>query len=337
MAHFAWLQFITNQNRKTMKTKCKFLKEICAIALMVAVIVSCNYDPKAGLNKETPTRGNIKIGVDESFFLLSEAELYTFQSIYEFAHIKPVYKPEIDIWNDFLNDSFKTIITSRKLSTDEIEYFKSRNIYPNTVLIAYDGISFILNKSNKDSVIGYNEIKGLFTGDISKWSQLTPNSNMGNIKVVFDNNKSSTVRYIREKFGIKDSLPKHCYAVNNNEEVINYVEKNKNAIGVVGVNWISDKHDSITRGFLNRIKVAAITSEIDPEGLDHYKPYQGFIAEKSYPFIREVYIINRESFSGLGSGFVQFISADKGQRIILKLGMVPATMPIRLIKTRPNY
>jgi phosphate transport system substrate-binding protein len=43
---------------------------------------------------------------------------------------------------------------------------------------------------------------------------------------------------------------------------------------------------------------------------------------------------SRESFTGLGSGFVSFVSGEKGQRIILKSGLVPATMPIRIIQVK---
>ena len=41
---------------------------------------------------------------------------------------------------------------------------------------------------------------------------------------------------------------------------------------------------------------------------------------------------SRESFTGLGSGFVSFVAGEKGQRIILKSGLIPATMPIRIIQ-----
>ena len=127
-------------------------------------------------------------------------------------------------------------------------------------------------------------------------------------------------------------MPKYCYAVERNDEVVNFVQENKDAIGVVGVNWISDKDDSITRGFMKQVRVAAISSEYDSDGSDFYRPYQGFIADKSYPFIREVYMICRETYTGLGSGFMQFVAGEKGQRIILKNGMVPSNMPIRLVK-----
>jgi phosphate transport system substrate-binding protein len=318
----------TNKNNKIMKK--------IVILLSGIILVSCNYNPNATSSDETPTRGKIKIGVDESFTLLSDAELYTFQAFYKDASVTPLYKPELDVLNDFMNDSVRLMITTRKLTKEEIDFLRSKQIIARTTTIAYDALAFIVNKNNKDSNLIFSKVKNIFAGKIKNWNQINPLNNTGKIKVVFDNIKSANVRFIKEKFGIKDSFPKTCYAVNNNNEVMNYVEKNINALGVVGVNWVSDKDDSITRGFLNRVKVVALSSEFDDDGISFVKPYQAYIADNSYPFIREVYAINRESFTGLGSGFIQFVAGDQGQRIILKMGMVPATMPIRVVQTRSN-
>jgi phosphate transport system substrate-binding protein len=73
---------------------------------------------------------------------------------------------------------------------------------------------------------------------------------------------------------------------------------------------------------------------LDPEGTSYYRPYPAYIANKSYPFIREVYMINRESFNGLGSGLISFVGGIKGQTIVLKAGLVPATMPVRLVEMK---
>ena len=79
----------------------------------------------------------------------------------------------------------------------------------------------------------------------------------------------------------------------------------------------------------------SIGDETNTDGTgNYYKPYQGYIADGTYPFIREVYIINRETFTGLGTGFVNFVAGEKGQRILLKTGLVPATMPIRLVQIK---
>jgi phosphate transport system substrate-binding protein len=81
------------------------------------------------------------------------------------------------------------------------------------------------------------------------------------------------------------------------------------------------------------VNVLAISQEFANDG-SYYRPHQGFIADKSYPFIREVYMTSRETFAGLGSGFIQWATGEQGQRIVLKSGLVPATMPIRLVQVR---
>jgi phosphate transport system substrate-binding protein len=270
--------------------------------------------------------------VDESYTLLAEAELYVFQSIYQHAHITPLYKPELDVRDDFMNDSIRMMITTKKLTDEEVQFLKAKNIIARTTIIAYDGLAFVVNNRNRDSMLIYNKVKDIFKGKISRWNQIDAANKSGKITIVFDNNKSSSVRFIREKFEIQDSLPSYCLAANNNEEVINFVEKNANALGVVAVNWISDKDDSITHGFLKRVKVVGLSQEFDTEGTDFYRPYQAYIADKTYPLVREVYAINRETFTGLGTGFIKYMSIE-GQRIILKMGMVPAIMPVRVVRT----
>lgn len=309
----------------------KKMSKLCYLALVI-LLFSCNQQPSQTYD-ETPTRGNIKIACDESFKLLFDTEIYTFESLYKFAKINPTYIPENDLFNLFFNDSVRLIVTTRKLTKSEEDGLVGNNIVPKTTVIAYDALAFIINNDNTDTTIIYSNIKKIFTGEIKTWKDLNPKSELGDIAMVFDNEKSGNVRYINEKFELKQGFPSTCFAVNSNEEVINYVEKNKNAIGLLSVNYISDRHDSLTINFLNRIKVLAISAETDDGTTGYYfRPYQAYIANVSYPFRRDVYIISRETFTGLGSGFKQFVAGEVGQRIILKSGLVPSNMPIRLIQ-----
>jgi phosphate transport system substrate-binding protein len=111
------------------------------------------------------------------------------------------------------------------------------------------------------------------------------------------------------------------------------VEQNKDALGIVSVNWISDKDDSVSMSFIKRINVVAVSQPYLDDG-SYYRPDQGFIYDKSYPFVREIYLISRETFQGLGSGFINWACHEQGQRIVLKSGLVPATMPIRLVQIK---
>ena len=301
-----------------------------AITTLMLLAASCRNPMGVQPLEETPTRGKIKMSIDESFQLLFDTELYTFESYYEDAKITPAYKPEADVVADFMNDSVRNIVLTRELTKEEKDFLATEKFVARTTKIAYDALALIVNKANPDTLLLDIQFADIFRGKISNWKQLDPKSPDLPINVVFDNNKSGNVRYFREKFALTEKFPANCFAVNNNAEVIKYVKDNKSALGIISVNWISDTQDSISETFLKDIRIVEVGT--DPK--NYCKPYQGYIAEKSYPFRRDVYMISRETFSGLGTGFASFVAGDQGQRIILKSGLVPATMPIRLIEIK---
>ncbi len=305
---------------------------VLAMTLFALLVASCRNPMGVQPLDEAPTRGNIRISVDESFQLLLDTQLYTFQSLYVDAKIAASYKPEVDALADFMNDSVRTVVLTRDLTKEEKEYLLTQKFVARTTKIAHDALALIVNPENPDTLLLDSQLADIFRGKISKWKQLNPNSADKTINVVFDNNKSGNVRYFREKFALTGNFPSNCFAVNSNDEVIKYVKNNPSALGIISVNWISDTQDSISEKFLEAVRVV----EVGTNTLNYCKPYQGYIAEGSYPFCRDVYMIGRETFSGLGSGFTSFVAGDQGQRIILKSGLIPATMPIRLIEVKKD-
>jgi phosphate transport system substrate-binding protein len=331
------LSFIKKANRGGILMKIIKIKyPVVSLSLAIVLVISCQSNKGPHTYNETPTRGNIRIAVDEAYQLLADSEITTFESLYKYAEINPTYASEDSILQLFLADSVRLMITSRKLTENEEAYLKEKLIVPRTTQIAWDGLAFIVNRANPDSFLQYNRLKDVFTGEISSWNQINPGSKLGKLKIVFDNQGSSNVRMVIQKFKLAGQLPDYCYSANTNAQVIDYVESHPESIGIISVNWVSDPDDSITHAFLRRVKVVGITSEFDSEGDEYYKPHPAYIADKSYPFIREVYAISRETFAGLGRGFIQFVANDQGQRIVLKMGMVPATMPIRLVQIKKN-
>jgi phosphate transport system substrate-binding protein len=283
---------------------------------------------------DSPTTGKFKIGIDDSYSLLIDAELFTFQSLYPYSKIDTVCRTEADIINAFMKDSLSLIVVNRKLTQDEEAQLNAKQIYPKTTKIAYDAVTLITNRDNPDSTLLYDQIRQIFEGKIKTWKEINSKSKLNDIKIVFDNYKSCNTRYFREKFNLS-KLPDVCFAVHNNSEVIDFVEKNKGAIGVVSVNWVSDKNDTVSHSFLSRVKVVAVSAigSSDPNG-EFYTPHPAYIAEGTYPFTREVYCINRQVYVGLAYGISAFIAGEKGQLIVLHSGMVPASMPVRLIEVK---
>jgi phosphate transport system substrate-binding protein len=315
-----------------------FTKSFIA-ALFFAVIlfsfIGCNNKPQKPL--DTTTSGSIKISIDETFQPIVQAELDVFHALYNKATIKTSYKPESDAVNDLLKDSAQLIVIPRELSAQEKKTFEALNMTMPVSKFAIDAIALITNPANPDSTFTMAQIRDIFSGAIKQWDQLDKNGSKEDINVVFDNANSSTVRYIKEVAGGKGFSSKAFFAQNNNPEVIEYVSSHKNALGIIGVNWISDSDDSTTTNFLKKIKVVAIAPDENQEGAGEFrKPYQAYIAQGVYPLTRKVYVIVRGGRAGLAAGFASFICGDKGQRIVLKSGLLPATMPIRIVEIKNN-
>ena len=294
--------------------------------------LACNpNDTSKPLN--TPTQGEIHISVDDSYTPIIEAELYAFHSFYKYAKISAHYKPEGEAVKDLLNDSVKMVIMSRELTKNELHVFEKINLHPTTLKIAYDAVAIIIHPDNKDSLLTMNQLKDIVSGKKMMWKQVYPQSSLAEISVVFDHKSSGNARLIQEKFIGTASFPKNCFAANSNKEVVDYVTANKGAIGVIGFNWISDRDDTLMLGLLKKIKVVALAvSDTAVGSEEYYKPCQDYIKQGVYPLCRNVYMVSREARAGLGTGFAAFVAGDKGQRIILKSGLVPVTIPPRVIQ-----
>ena len=314
--------------------KSSFKINLLLLALIGSVFsFSCSSDSKKPEYTDTPTSGDILILVDESYKPLLQVQIDTFMKIYKYANIRVKYLPEADVFNELMkNDSVRLAVVARPLNKDESAYFDGRKIIPRVNKLAIDAVALVTNPDNPDTLITFEQAGKIFSGQTQTWKQLNPNSKLDSIRIVFDNNGSSNSRYLKETYHLNNPLPRNWSATNSNADVIEYVSKNPQALGVVSVNWISDKDDAEVNAFLQKVKVVEVSSADTTLEKEYYKPYQAYIALKQYPFIRDVLIVIRESRNGLGTGFASFAVGDQGQRLVRLMGMLPATMPIRIIK-----
>ncbi|HYG37833.1 MAG TPA: substrate-binding domain-containing protein [Cytophagales bacterium] len=314
-------------------------KKLYQIVLLLAVIVSgCNLKERSKVEENTTATGEITITADDALKPIVDAEVNTFQAIYQNAKINVIYSSESETIGKLLNSEVKLAIASRPLTKEEVDAYKAKHtIGPKIIKIGIDALAFIINRDNPDSAISYEQIQSMLRGELTNWGQINKQSSLGNINIIFANDSSASVRYLKDSVAKVEKLPPNCFAVNTNPKVIDYVAQNKNSIGVIGVSWVSDRDDTVTRGFLDKVNVLAISKLGNSDYADeYYQPYQGYIANGEYPFNRGIYIINAETGLRLGSGFTAFVAGDKGQRVILKSGLVPATMPVRLVEIKKN-
>lgn len=285
---------------------------------------------KSGKNHDdTIDSGKTTVAMDDSYTFLFETLIRVFEDQNPAAKISTLVKNEGDAIQSLLDDSCKVIVLNRQLTKAELSLFETRNVFPKTIRFAYDAVALIVHPENPDSLMDVEDLKKILTGEITQWSEIGNNKEK-DIVVVFDKPNSANFNYMKDSLLKGQALQKNCFGVRSNKEVIDYVTKHKNSIGILSAGWITDDYSNAAKAFLQSIKVMGVGHKSSG---NYYKPYQYYIAERSYPFIRSVYLINRQTRMGLGTGFVNFVcKADKGQLILTKAGLVPVYLLIRDIK-----
>ena len=286
--------------------------------------------------KRSNTAGEITISVDETLSPVIEEELKVFHADYPEAHITPMYVSEQEAIRALLLDSAVVAIATRGLTPEEETQFRNKHKYtPKSQRIAVDAVALILNKANHDTLLTAEEVRSIFRGEVTRWDELEDGNIQDEIRIVFDNPYSSTIAAVKKFAGIEKLDSSRMVAVKRNRDVISYVENNPNAMGVIGVNWISHPQDSAAQAFLGSINLVGIAPDEGQPGYgQYYKPYQAYLAQGYYPIPRDVYFINAGMSVGLGTGFVSFLASERGQLIIFRGGLLPARQPVRLINIR---
>lgn len=301
----------------------KLFYNLVGLILLSGLLVNCADKPKNG-RTDTYSSGAIAFASDESFSPIIDEEIQVFESIYRDAKLTPIYTNELDAINMLMNDSLQLVIASRNFTKKELENLKARSYLPVAIPLAYDGLSLIINRENKDSCISVNNIKRVLSGDAKKWSDIVPGSSRGDILVVFDNSKSSTVHFCVDSIlGGKPINSPNIVAANTSKEVIDYVEKTPNSIGIIGSNWLNDKRDTTNTTFKKNITVMSVSKFDKATAMNSWKPYQAYLLDGRYPLVRTIYALLNDPINGLPWGFAHFIEQPKGQLIIFKSGLLP--------------
>jgi len=289
--------------------------------LMLLSIDSCG-GPHARTDLDTTSSGTINISVDESFKPIIDSEIKVFEALYPNAKIIAHYKPEADCLRDLVKDSgTRLVIVTRGLTDNEELFFKdSLKFIPSFDKVANDAVAVIVNNQSEDSFITMNKIRALLEG-----------SSADKEKVIFDgSNETSTVRFAVDSILRGRPLNNDkVIGLKNSQEVIDYVSNHNDVIGLVGVSWVGNKEDTTQISFLKKVKIASV--ECSACGSDIFvKPYQANIMYKRYPLVRGLYYILKENYDGLGSGFANFLSQEKGQLIFRRAYLGPAKIDFTL-------
>ena len=297
------------------------------VGLMLSLsflLSSCGQKRAKDGRTDTPTSGTIKFASDESFSPIIEELLQTYQFRYPQTHLLPIYTDDNTGMKLILDQKVNLFFTSHALTKGEDAILRGKGPIPEVFPIGYDGIAFIVNRANNDSCMTVNDVKKILSGQIANWKQLNPKNNQGNIEVVFDNKASATLHYVVDSIlGGKNIKSANIVAASNSKSVVDYVHKTPNAIGVIGSNWLNDHRDSTNTTFNKNIIVVGLSKATIAQPGNSWQPYQAYLLDGRYPFVRTIYAIVADPHKALPWAFANFVTNPIGQKIIFKAGLLP--------------
>lgn len=304
--------------------------------LMIAGLSGCmKYEKKANSH----TTGTTTMVCDNTFENIMAQEIDVFEYQYPDAHILVRYATQAEAFDSLMSLNTKTIVASRDVTKQEREILKNKRRTVRSTKIAVDAVALIVNPANPVGKLTLKEVADILSGESRQWNDIWPTDDLGEISVIFDDKASSLVTYMRDSLLNGGELGPNVYAQGSIPDVFRTVMENKNAIGVLGVSWITSDMSSadiskedLAQSVLNdepvegatltdKVKVLSIYREGEARA---YKPYQENIFNGTYPLFRQIYMITTGASGSLAGGFYAFVTGDIGQKIIMKTGILPA-------------
>jgi phosphate transport system substrate-binding protein len=294
----------------------------CLTPVLALASLACQPE-----RKETPTKGHAIVITSESVSPLIDSEKAKFEELYPDAKVTLEIAHAREAIARLFNDTIKVIISSRALNAQEREVARKANLEIAEYKIAIDAIAIIVNPANPVDRLRTTQLDSILTGAITSWKEVGGASS-ARIELCFPSRNSGTFETIGEKL-LRGSEPAKPEAVTaTSGEMVDFIAGHPNAIGMLGLNWVSTNKE--------KVKVLELADPNAPDSTGtkgkYFQPHQAYVFQGFYPLTREIYFYSRADMYSVGIGFVSFVTSAPGQKIVLNSGLVPATMPVRLVQ-----
>lgn len=191
--------------------------------------------------------------------------------------------------------------SSRPIKDKELIKAIDRKIDPTAHVVAMDGIAVIVHPSNQVNEISLTQIKDIYTGRISNWSQL--GGSHQKIVVVSRDVASGTYECFSKLALKKQRVRPDALLQASNMSVASTIKRTKGAIGYVGLGYLG-----------SGVKALVV------EGIE---PSSETVLKNIYPISRPLFMYTDSKPKGLVKDFIEFVLSVEGQEIVEEQGFIP--------------
>jgi len=212
-----------------------------------------------------------------------------------------------------LNGTCDIAMASRAIEDKEIKLAKEKNIKPVEFIVGLDGLAVVVHPKNPVSKLTMDEVRDIFMGNIKNWKEVGGEDRT--IVILSRESNSGTHMFFKEhvlrkgnKKGTEEFSPS-ALLMPSSQTIVNEVMQNPNAIGYVGIGYLS-----------NYLKAIAIAKDRKSK---YIEPKIESVMNFSYAISRPLYLYTPNEPSGVVKDFINFALSNEGQKIVRKVDFVP--------------
>jgi len=190
--------------------------------------------------------------------------------------------------------------SSRPIKDTELDKAAANGKDIKAHVIAMDGIAVIVNPGNPVSALTKAQVKDIYTGKISNWTQLGGNNEK--IVVISRDTSSGTFEAFGELALNKEKVRPDAVMQASNQAIATTVASTPGAIGYVGLGFLSAN-----------VKAVSVNGVI---------PSKETVLNNKYPIGRPLFMYTNGTPKGLVKEVLDFIKSPEGQQLVDQDGFV---------------
>ncbi len=190
---------------------------------------------------------------------------------------------------------------SRPMKDNEVAAAKSKGVNPVEHVVALDGLSIVVHPSNRVNALTKVQIRGIYMGKYTNWSQLGgPNAP---IVVIQRESNSGTADSFKELVMGKDNpISKRAETQSSNGAIKSRVSSTPSAIGYIGMGFVDPS--------VKAVLVDGVESDVKT------------VKNGTYPVHRPLFMYTNGQPTGAVKQFIELPKTPEGKRIISETGFV---------------
>ena len=275
-------------------------KNLFVVLILLALVVSFGMSG-CGSSNAPQSRKTLTLNGSTTVFPIAQKAAEVFMSKHPDVNVSVRGTGSGNGIAALINGTCDIADASRPMKKSEMDSAKSKGVNPVANIIAKDAIAIIVNSKNPISEISHEQLRKIYTGEITNWKELGgPDMK---ITPVTRDSSSGTFEIFEEKVLNKgEEIVSSAVVQASNQAVKTTVAKTPGAIGYIGLGYIDDS-----------VKFLKYNGVI---------PSKETVLNGQYEISRPLFMYTNGTPAGLVKDFVDFVMSPEGQSIVQQVGYI---------------